>query len=89
MIMASAEIGRHHETLKYWKNSSSLTRQKIHEPVEFNPHGHYSVRMEGASQWIKCQQAPVEGAAEWLYVNFRGVPVFYWDKWKNAVVLID
>lgn len=89
MTMAGAEIGRHNETLQSWKCSSSQTRQKITGEVEFNPHGHYSVRMEGSSQWIKCQQAPADGAAEWLYINFRGVPVFYWDKWKNAIVLID
>lgn len=86
--MPVAESNHHQSTLKNWKTSSELNRLRLAGTAEYNLHGRYSVRMEGSSKWVNCEFPPVYGAAEWIFVNIKGMPVFYWDKNKNAIMLI-
>lgn len=58
-----------------------------------NPHtsweGCYRVRMIESSAWVTCATPPASGAAEWLFVDSAGLPIFYWNRDKNRVILIS
>ncbi len=75
--------------LKGWNKSAEFNRIRFREQVLHNPHGAYSVRMDGSSKWYRCDFPPISGAAEWLFINLRGEPLFYWNKKTGSVTLIS
>lgn len=87
--MIAAEMSsKHIDTLKSWTNSAEYNRIQMRDHVAINPHGCYRVRMKGESKWFDCDSPPSAGAAEWIFVNRRAVPLFYWNSEKKSVVLI-
>jgi hypothetical protein len=44
--------------------------------------------MTGSRRWVPCDSPPEDGATEWLFIDSSGMPLFYWNREKNSVVLI-
>jgi hypothetical protein len=87
--MACADTASNHlVTLKSWTRSAEHNRIRLRHLVEIEPHGCYRVRLEGNSKWIDCDSPPSTGAAEWLFLNKRDIPLLYWNTKTKSVVLI-
>jgi hypothetical protein len=78
----------HLATVKQWTKSAEYNRINLRHLVEYNPYGCYKVRMAGSSAWVECSSPPISGAEEWLFVNRKDVPIYYWNRNTNSVVLI-
>jgi hypothetical protein len=78
----------HFVTLKNWASSAEYNRLQLLSRIEVNTHGSYRVRMQGNAHWVECDSPPPAGAAEWLFLNQRAVPLLYWNSKRRAVVLI-
>jgi hypothetical protein len=80
----------HDLIIKNWGQSAEYNRIRLNKAVqsEHNPHGKYHVRMTGSRRWVPCDSPPEDGATEWLFIDSSGMPLFYWNREKNSVVLI-
>jgi hypothetical protein len=86
--MFNANANSHYKTLKGWTKSAEYSRNKLLEQVKEATAGMYSVKMGQSSNWQIMHRPPATGAAEWLYVNANGVPIYYWNKNQDGVTLI-
>lgn len=78
----------HNLNMKFWNQSAEYNRNRLHASAESHAQGKYHVRMNGTKRWVFRDLPPSEGAAEWLFINSSGTPLFYWNRNKNTVVLI-
>ncbi len=89
-LEAAVPVSNHDLTLKKLSKTAEFNRlthrgQNPHTPWE----GCYRVRLIESSQWVTCVTPPATGAAEWLFIDAAGVPLFYWNRNKNKVLLIS
>lgn len=77
----------HESTLKNWTRSAEYNRIRLKEIKSDRMLGQYSVRLEGSNKWIARESAPLD-AAEWLFIDIEGTPIFHWSKERKSIMLI-
>ena len=89
-MLAMTAVSSHSQTLQKLSKTAESNRLTLRAN---NPHtpweACYRVRMIESSSWQTCASPPPTGAAEWLFLDSSGVPLFYWNRDKNKVLLIS
>jgi hypothetical protein len=85
--MFNANANSHYKTLKGWTKSAEHSRTKLLEQITEACGGVYKVRMEFGVNW-EIMSRPPQGAAEWLYLNQSGVPIYYWNSKQEGLTII-
>lgn len=85
-----ANTHSHYRTLKGWTKCADAARTRLLDcpGLPDDESGSYIVKMEGDADWESRQHAPAKGAIEWLYLNKKGTPLYYWQKDRQGVILI-
>jgi hypothetical protein len=86
--MFNANATSHYKTLKGWTKSAEYSRIKLQDEVKESAGGVYNVKMGQSADWQIMNRPPATGAAEWLYVNDDGVPIYYWNKNQAGLTII-
>lgn len=86
--MLEAVADGNYKTLKGWTKSAAENRSKLLEQAREITGGTYRVKMDRSAKWEISNHPPVNGAAEWLYLNANGIPIYYWNKDQAGLMLI-
>ena len=86
--MLNMNSNSNYKTLKGWRDSAEHSRAKLLEQVKEAAAGIYKVRMDNSNVWQVMDRLPVNGASEWLYLNAKGVPIYYWNRDQSGLTII-
>ncbi len=86
--MVTVNANSHYRTLKGWTKSAEFNRTKLIEQAQESSGGVYKVKMISTDSWQVMDRPPAEGAAEWLYLNESGVPIYYWNRNSEGLTII-